>query len=78
MQVVSKHLLNEANFALDPNYYIYTYEGKHTHVPHTYACTHTHKHTHTQKQALSERPVKNVLMPPDYISSASLSFIFFF
>lgn len=29
MQVVSKHLLNEPNFALDPKYHVYPYEGKH-------------------------------------------------
>lgn len=29
MQVVSKHLLNEPNFALGPKYHLYTYESKH-------------------------------------------------
>lgn len=81
MQVVSRHLHNEPNFALDPNYHIYPYEGKHTHVDtHMHACTHAHTHTdmHTQKQALLEHLVENVRMLPDYIPSASLSLGFFF
>lgn len=32
VQVVSKHHLNEPNFALDPKYHLYTYEGQHTHT----------------------------------------------
>ena len=32
VQMVSKHLLNEPNFALDPKYHLYTHEGKHAHT----------------------------------------------
>lgn len=32
VQVVSKHLLNEPNVALDPKYHLYTHEGKHAHA----------------------------------------------
>lgn len=32
MQVVSKHLLNELNFALDPENHTCIFEGKHAHT----------------------------------------------
>lgn len=64
VQVVSKHHLNEPNFALDPKYHLYTYEGQHTHL--------------TQRQTSSEHLVKNIQTLPDYISSALPSLFFVF
>lgn len=48
-QVVSKHLLNEPNFVLDPKYSMYTYEGRHTHA-------HTHTEADTQRTSCEKYP----------------------
>ena len=64
MQVVSKHLLNEPNVALDPKYHLYTHEGKHAPL--------------TQRQTFSEHLVKNIQLLPDYFFCFAFSVFFFF
>ena len=64
VQVVSKHHLNEPNFALDPKYHLIPMRAS---TP-----------TLTQRQTFSEHLLKSIQMLPDYISSVLPSLFFVF